>query len=114
MDGAFAVTGRSTPRPTTVVDVFPGVMTTDSRTGRRPPTPWWLMVLLGLLLIALGVGALLAYSYWGWEGRSELMAVTFPLFGLVSLTWGIGRGARGAAQRIAGRARGRRAERRTS
>ena len=106
--------GRVRPRATTIGNVFHGVMTSESSAGQRPPTPWWLMVLLGLLLIALGVGALLAYSYWGGEGRSELMAVTFPLFGLVSLTWGVGRGARGAARRIAGRSCERRAERRVS
>jgi len=72
------------------------------------------MVLLGLLLIALGIGALLAYSYWGWEHRAASMAVTFPLFGLVSLTWGIGRGARLAAQRIAEQVRERRAGGRAS
>jgi len=76
-------------------------MTTPS--GRGPQdrlAPWWLLVLGGVALIAVGIGAILAYSYWGWERRVEGAAIVSPPLGLFFIVWGIGRGARTAARHL--------------
>jgi len=75
---------------------------------------WWGLVLGGVLLFGVGVAAILAYSYWGWRGRIEGAAVVSPFLGLFFILWGIGRGARVAARRIAGQVRERRTGTRAS
>ena len=70
------------------------------------PAPWWVLVLIGVVALALGIGALLAYSYWGWDHRRVQGAAIFlPFLGLAVVVWGLGRGARRAAKRLRMRAR---------
>ena len=68
--------------------------------GREAPASWWGLVIAGVALIALGVGAFLAYSYWGWDGRSTSIAVISPPAGVVLIVWGIGKGARQVVHRM--------------
>ena len=71
--------------------------------GGEKLTAWWGLVLAGVGLIVVGILALLAYSYWGWEGRVESAAVISPLLGAMFIVWGLGRGARQAARRLRAR-----------
>ncbi|GAB2968467.1 hypothetical protein [Frigoribacterium salinisoli] len=80
---------------------------TDPSEGRQDRlAPWWVLVLGGVALVAVGIGAILAYSYsyWGWDGRVEGAAVVSPPLGLFFIVWGIGRGARSAVHHLRHRA----------
>ncbi|MBD8660047.1 hypothetical protein IFT72_07565 [Frigoribacterium sp. CFBP 8754] len=68
--------------------------------GREAPASWWGLVVAGVALITVGVGAFLAYSYWGWDGRTTSVAVISPPAGVVLIVWGIGRGARQVVHRM--------------
>jgi hypothetical protein len=61
--------------------------------------PWWGLVLVGLGLIAMGILAFLAYSYWGWERRTGSMAIVSPPVGVAVIVWGLVRGLRAAVAR---------------
>jgi len=75
---------------------------------RRPPTDekpatGWQLVVIGLVFVALGVGAFLAFSYWDWQGRVEGFALFGVPVGIVVIVWGIVRSARAAVRRLRAR-----------
>jgi hypothetical protein len=75
---------------------------------RRPPADekpatGWQLVVIGLVFIALGVGAFLAFSYWDWQGRIEGLALFGVPIGIVVIVWGIVRSARDAVRRLRAR-----------
>jgi hypothetical protein len=78
------------------------------RDPHEGPLPWWGMVVAGVAFIAVGILALLAYSYWGWDARGRVgwAAIVLPPAGLVLVVWGIGRWARGAVRRLRDREHG--------
>ncbi|MBF4602149.1 hypothetical protein ITJ55_15175 [Frigoribacterium sp. VKM Ac-1396] len=70
---------------------------------RRPPSDekpatGWQLVVIGLVFIALGVGAFLAFSYWDWQGRIEGLALFGVPIGIVVIIWGITRLVRDAVR----------------
>lgn len=67
------------------------------------PATGWQLIVIGLVFIALGVGAFLAFSYWDWRGKIEGFALFGVPVGIVSIVWGIGRLARDAVHRMRAR-----------
>ena len=68
--------------------------------GREAPASWWGLVVAGVAFIAVGVGAFLTYSYWGWDGRISGLIFIGPVLGVWFIVWGVGKGAREAAHRM--------------